>query len=297
MGGEVDLNQMQIFAAISENQSFTKAAAQLKMDKSTVSTKLSQLESHLGVRLLNRSTRSVTLTEAGEGYFRYCQQILEIAKEAEQFATTLGDDAVGLLRVSATNTFSRFFITELIRPFLEENPQVEVELIMGYENIDLVGDQIDVALRLDVGSLGLKDSSLVARKFVSTEAGLFCSPSYMRKIEAITSVEPVHELEVIEFTVGHSFEVICQLVQNATNKYSIKSRFKVNDISSCKDAVIAGLGIVMLPNLAVKDELNNQQLVPLLADEILPMIDLYAVYPSRKYMPAKLKRFLEYLNP
>ena len=99
MGGEVDLNQMQIFAAISENQSFTKAAAQLKMDKSTVSTKLSQLESHLGVRLLNRSTRSVTLTEAGEGYFRYCQQILEIAKEAEQFATTLGDDVVGLLRV------------------------------------------------------------------------------------------------------------------------------------------------------------------------------------------------------
>ena len=88
-----------------------------------------------------------------------------------------------------------------------------------------------------------------------------------------------------------------QLVNNTSHKYAIKSRFKVNDIISGKEAAIAGLGVVMLPKLAVKDELSRQQLVPLLVDETLPVVDIYAVYPSREYMPAKLQRFLQSLNP
>lgn len=292
----MDLNQIQIFAAIADNQSFTKAAAQLKMDKSTVSTKLSLLESRIGVRLLNRSTRSVTLTEAGEGYYRYCQQILEVAQEAEQYATTLGDEAVGLLRIASTNTFSRYFIADLIRPFMNENPKVEVELLFEYENVDLIRDQIDVAIRMDIGAAGLKDSSLIARKFLSTQVGLFCSPSYMKKIDAMNTCEKLHELEAIEFSAGLSIERMRQLVENATTPYKIKSRFKVNDIGSCKDAAIAGLGLVMLPQLAVIEELANQLLVPVLEDEVFPMIDIYVVYPSRQFMPAKLKRFLEHLR-
>jgi DNA-binding transcriptional LysR family regulator len=293
----MDLNQLQIFAAIAEHQSFTKAASQLQMDKSTVSTKLSKLESKLGVRLLNRSTRAVTLTEAGAGYFGYCKQILEIAKEAEEYAVNLGDEAVGLLRISAAHAFSRFFITQLIQPFMEQNPQLEVELIFGNDNVDLVGQQIDLALRLDIRSIGLKDSSLVARKFISTEAGLFCSPAYMNKLVSIAPNVQLHEVDFIEFTIGHSFEALRQLVNNTHPNYAIKSSFKVNDINSGKEAAMAGLGVVMLPKLAVKDELSKQQLVPLAVDGALPMVDIYAVYPSREYMPAKLQRFLQFLMP
>jgi DNA-binding transcriptional LysR family regulator len=293
----MDLNQLQIFAAIAEHQSFTKAASQLQMDKSTVSTKLSKLESKLGVRLLNRSTRAVTLTEAGAGYFGYCKQILEIAKEAEEYAVNLGNEAVGLLRISAAHAFSRFFITQLIQPFMEQNPQLEVELIFGNDNVDLVGQQIDLALRLDIRSIGLKDSSLVARKFISTEAGLFCSPAYMNKLVSIAPNVKLHEVDFIEFTIGHSFEALRQLVNNTNPNYAIKSSFKVNDINSGKEAAMAGLGVVMLPKLAVKDELSKQQLVPLAVDGALPMVDIYAVYPSREYMPAKLQRFLQFLMP
>lgn len=293
---KMDLNQLQIFAAIAESHSFTKAAAKLQMDKSTASSKLSQLESRLGVRLLNRSTRSVTLTEAGEGYLGYCHQIMETAKEAEQFAKRLGDDAVGLLRISASNSFSSFFINELIRPFMEDNPQVEVEFIFGYENIDLVGNQIDVALRIDVGGAGLKDSRLIARKFASSESGLFCAPSYIKKYGAIKSAEQLVDHGFIEFTKGDSFEYIRQFIKSVTNKNTVKSRFKGNDVNSCIDAATAGLGVILLPKLAVKDKVRKKQLVPLLEDNIFPKIDLYAVYPAKEWMPAKLKRFLGHLN-
>ena len=204
----MDLNLLQIFTLIAENQSFTKAADQLNMDKSTASAKLAQLEAHLGVRLLNRSTRSVSLTEAGVGYLRYCQQITESAKEAEQYAKTLKDDAVGVLRVSASNSFSRFIICDLIQPFMAENPKVDVELVLNYENIDLVRDQIDLALRLDIGGVGLKDSSLIAKKITSTSAGLFCSPSYLKKLGKIDAVEQLQSADFIEFSRGHSFEFI-----------------------------------------------------------------------------------------
>jgi DNA-binding transcriptional LysR family regulator len=180
---------------------------------------------------------------------------------------------------------------------MEQNPQLEVELIFGNDNVDLVGQQIDVALRLDIRSIGLKDSSLVARKFISTEAGLFCSPSYMSKLVSTAPNVQLHEVDFIEFTIGHSFEALRQLVNNTSPNYAIKSSFKVNDINSGKEAAIAGLGVVMLPKLAVKDELSKQQLVPLAVDGALPMVDIYAVYPSREYMPAKLQRFLQSLNP
>jgi DNA-binding transcriptional LysR family regulator len=119
----------------------------------------------------------------------------------------------------------------------------------------------------------------------------------MNKLASIAPNVKLHEVDFIEFTIGHSFEALRQLVNNTHPNYAIKSSFKVNDINSGKEAAMAGLGVVMLPKLAVKDELSKQQLVPLAVDGALPMVDIYAVYPSREYMPAKLQRFLQFLMP
>ncbi|NOR52394.1 MAG: LysR family transcriptional regulator [Gammaproteobacteria bacterium] len=291
----MDLNQLQIFAKIAEYQSFTKAAAELQMDKSTVSNKLSQLESRLGVRLLNRSTRSVTLTEAGEGYYRYCLQIMETAQEAEQFTATLGNEAVGLLRVSASNSFAGIFIHELIQPFMKENPKVEVELILGYENVDLVKERIDIALRADIGAGALKDSSLIARKVMNSEIGLFCSPSFTEEHGELKDMGHVNDFDFIEFTSGPAFN-LSGTQGERVHRADLKGRFKVNDVLRCKEAAVAGLGIAVLPKFITRDEVKNKQLMPLLADYQFPAINLYAVYPSRQWMPAKLKVFLEHLN-
>ncbi|WP_370239536.1 LysR family transcriptional regulator [Neptunomonas phycophila] len=290
------LDQLQIFTSIAENKSFTKAAAILNIDKSTASNKLMQLENRLGVRLLNRSTRSVSLTEAGEGYLLYCQQIMETVKEADHFATTLKNDAVGFLRISVPHSFTKFIINELLEPFMVENPKIDVEVAVNSENIDLVHQQVDVALRLDVGSAGLKDSSLIAQKITRTQLGLFCSPSYLNKLGTVKTVEHLYDAHFIQFNRGNSFNFIRELLKKGSDDVTPKSRLKVDDITCCKEAAIAGMGIAVLPIITTRTDLESNQLIQLIEKQVLPSIDLYAIYPSRQYIPAKLKLFLEHLH-
>jgi len=291
----MDLNRLVIFAKIAEKQSFTKAAAELNIDKSTVSNKLSQLESHLGVRLLNRSTRSVTLTEAGAGYFQYCQQILEIAQEADQFATTLGDEAVGLLRIAASNEFGDVFIRKLIQPFLKDNPKLEIELILDYRNADLVKDNFDVALRIGIGQGTLEDSNLIAKKILNDEIGLFCSPKFIEEHGKLETINQIKAFNFIEFTLAPTHELLIKK-DGKQHQVNLQGTFKVNDVLSTKIAALSGLGIAVLPRFIAIDEVENQQLIPLLTDYQFPAFNVYAVYPSRDWMPAKLKVFLEYLQ-
>lgn len=292
----MDLNLIQIFTLVAENQSFTKAAEKLNMDKSTTSSKVTQLETNLGVRLLNRTTRSVTLTEAGEGFLQYCNQIMDTAKEAQQYTMTLRDEATGTLRVSAPNTLSRLFISELLQPFMDDNPHVVVDFVLGYTSIDMVRDQIDVALRIDVGSAGLKDSSLIARRLTRMKLGLFASPSYLDQKGKIESTEQLINSDIIEFSRGQSFEFMRELLEDPTAQAKLQSRIKINDIYCVKEAAISGLGIAILPLLTAKYEVSAGALIPVLPDIKLPTIDLYVVYPNKRWMPAKLKIFLEHLS-
>lgn len=287
------LNQMLIFSKIAEHQSFTKAATELNIDKSTVSYNLSQLESRLGVRLLNRSTRSVTLTEAGLGYYRYCQQIVEIAEEAEQYTATLGSKAVGLLRIAASNDFAQIFMPRVIRPFMKANPKVDVELILEYRNVDLVKERVDIALRF--GIIPMEDSDLIAKKILDDELGLFCSPSFINEYGKLEDVSQIQDFNLIELFMGPHIQLTIHK-DSHTHKINMKGRFKVNDLLSAKDAALSGLGIAALSKLLSQEAVANNQLVPLLTDWDFPAVSVYAVYPSRQWMPAKLKVFLEYLK-
>jgi len=287
------LNQMLIFSKIAEFQSFTKAAAELGIDKSTVSYNLSQLESRLGVRLLNRSTRSVTLTEAGAGYYRYCQQIVETAEEAEQFTATLGNEAVGLLRVAALNDFAQIFIPNVIQPFMEANPRVDMELILGYRNTDLVKERVDIALRF--GIVPLEDSNLISKKILDDELGLYCSPRFIDKYGKLVDVSQINDFDLIELFMGPHIQLPIKK-GNVSYTIDMKGRFKVNDLLSAKDAALSGLGIAALSKLLSQEAVEKKQLVPLLTDWQFPSVAVYAIYPSRQWMPAKLKVFLSYLE-
>ena len=292
---KMDLNQMLIFAKIAEYQSFTKAAKSLNMDKSTVSNKLSQLESHLGVRLLNRSTRSVTLTEAGAGYFQYCQQIIETAQEAEQFTATLGNDAVGLLRIAASNEFGDVFIRKLIQPFMQENPKLEIEMVLDYRNVDLVKENFDVALRVGVGAGTLDDSNLIAKKLLEDEVGFFCSPAFIDERGKLEKVDQVNSFDFVGFSLASPHDFVIKQ-GDVSHQLELTGKFKVNDVLSTKVAAISGLGIAVLPRFVVADEIENKQLIPLLTAYTFPAFNVYAVYPSRQWMPAKLKVFLGYIS-
>lgn len=286
---------MLIFAKIAQHQSFTKAAKELNMDKSTVSNKLSQLESRLGVRLLNRSTRSVTLTEAGAGYYQYCQNIIETAQEAEQHVATLGNDAVGLLRIAASNEFGEILISKLIPPFMRDNPNINIDMVLSYHNTDLVKDNFDVALRVGVGKGTLEDSSLIAKKILEDEIGFFCSPAYINEHGKLEHVNQINDFDFIHFSFVSTDNLI--LKQGAVDyQVRLKGKFKVNDVLSTKTAALSGLGIAILPNSVATDDVKNGLLLPILSDYTFPAFNVYAVYPSRQWMPAKLKVFLEFLS-
>jgi DNA-binding transcriptional LysR family regulator len=283
-----------IFARIVEHQSFTKAAKNLGMDKSTISNKLSQLESRLGVRLLNRSTRSVTLTEAGAKYYEYCRQAVEIAEEAESFSSSLGDEATGMLRISATNTFSQTFIESAIKPFMDIHSKISVELVIENRTTDFYKDNIDVALRLAIGPL--QDSSLIAIKIFTADIGLYCSPSFIKMNGALNNVDQMDGSNFLGLNVPGSPRII--LTKGAiSHKVPYKDlRFKVNDGVVLKEAAIAGLGIGYMPKHSASNAVKNKELVEIFSDWKIEPVSVYAVYASREWMPEKLRVFLKYLK-
>ena len=283
-----------IFARIVEHQSFTKAAKNLGIDKSTISNKLSQLESRLGVRLLNRSTRSVTLTEAGAKYYKYCRQAVEIAEEAESFSSSLGDEATGMLRISATNTFSQTFIESAIKPFMDIHSKISVELVIENRTTDFYKDNIDVALRLAIGPL--QDSSLIAIKIFTADIGLYCSPSFIKMNGALNNVDQMDGSNFLGLNVPGSPRII--LTKGAvSHKIPYKDlRFKVNDGVVLKEAAIAGLGIGYMPKHSASNAVKNKELVEIFSDWKIEPVSVYAVYASREWMPEKLRVFLKYLK-
>jgi DNA-binding transcriptional LysR family regulator len=290
----MDLNKLLIFAKIVQHKSFTKAAEHLGMDKSTISTKLSQLEANLGVRLLNRSTRSVNLTEAGAKYYEYCRQAVEIAEEAESFSSSLGDEAVGLLRISASNNFSKVIIESAIKPFMDANPKVEVELIIEYRAADLIQENIDIAIRVGIGPL--EDSSLIAQKVLTGGIGIYCAPSYIKKHGEIESIDELNKSKIVEFTVPAGPQITISK-DGISHKVIAKNKdFKTNDLGTVKQASIAGLGVCILPKHSAKEALKSNELVEIFSDWEIEPLTVYAVYASREWMPEKLRVFLKYLK-
>ena len=290
----MDLNKLLIFARIVEHKSFTKAAHHLGMDKSTISTKLSQLESHLGVRLLNRSTRTITLTESGAKYYEYCKQVVEIAEEADRFSSSLGVEVSGTLRISATNTFSQTLIESAIKPFMDTHSKISVELVIENRTTDFYKDNIDVALRLAIGPL--QDSSLIAIKIFTADIGLYCSPSFIKMNGALNNVDQMDGSNFLGLNVPGSPRII--LTKGAvSHKVPYKDlRFKVNDGVVLKEAAIAGLGIGYMPKHSASNAVKNKELVEIFSDWKIEPVSVYAVYASREWMPEKLRVFLKYLK-
>jgi len=289
----MDLNQMLIFGKVAEKQSFTKASEELGMEKSTVSMKVSQLEERLGTRLLNRTTRSVTLTEAGEGYYHYCQQVIDTAKEAEHFAETLSSEPQGLLRVTTPVDFGQIFVSTLIDPFLKKYPKVQIDLILRNPPVDIIDERIDIALMPNFG--GLRDSTLVARKILETDLGVYASPAYLKKHGKPKTIQEIDDHDYIGFRYGSKWSIA---VTKKNSKYVIepKARITINDVLSCKQAARDGLGLGIIPGRIAEQDVKSGILVQVLTDYSFPTVTIYATYASRQWMPTKLSAFLEHLE-
>lgn len=286
-----DISAIPVFVAIIENGSFSKAAEQLGITKSAVSKRITALEANLGVKLLYRSTRKLSLTEAGERYFQYAQEALHAAQQAKNAVTELQGIAKGTLRVSAPMSFGRLHLAPVIPVFLKQYPQVNMQLDMNDTWSDVIAEGFDIAIR----GGQLSDSSLVARKLAPIRSILCASPDYLQKYGT-----PKLPQELIKHNcILYSYHTVVNEWQFINNDemetVRVKGNYQVNNSEALKESLIQGLGIGRLPTFVAGTDLKTGKLQPILNEYLMPEKAIYAVFPERQYLPQKVRVFIDFL--
>jgi DNA-binding transcriptional LysR family regulator len=285
------LDDIRIFVKVAQFESITRAARSLGMPISTVSRRLSVLESGLGVSLLRRTTRRVTLTAQGREYFNQCQEPLDLLQEAEQVLTRAQKRPEGLLRITVPVVLSQESLFNFISAFMKDHARVRVELVVTNVLLDLIAENIDVAIR--VGEL--QDSSVVARRLGTNVYYLVAAPEYLkgRTLPAEPTDLKVHEC--VMFNAKHN-ERDWDLVSGRRKvKVHVSGPVASRDINSASAFVHRGHGIGLAPSTYCDEAIAKGKLVRLLPKWTSSPIPVFALYSSRKFLPLRLSVFLEAL--
>lgn len=285
-----DLNQIQIFNQVAHYLSFTKAARALNLEKSTVSNKISQLEAHLRVRLFERTTRSVRLTEAGKLYLIHCQLALNELKTGEELMSQLNQEVVGKLRVNIAHNLVEVIMTSVIEPFLTANPKAALELVQSNNSANFIENQYDVAIHSRIDDL--QDSSLIYRLLFQTRWVLVASPDLISQYGVPTTAKQLSAMPSVG-TANESDIQSHQYIEINGEKISLNYRFSVNNMSSVIRAIECGLGFGIAPNNMIKRQVDSGELVLIEQGIQIAPTSLYMVYASRVGQPAKTKAFVE----
>ena len=282
-----DLNQIRIFQQVAELASFTKAAEVLGIEKSTVSTKINHLESRLGIRLLQRTTRSVSLTEAGQQYLAYCQQALDALKEGDDYISELSNVPTGRLRISTPHHLVEFTMDSVFSPFLKRYPEVQLEIFESNQKVDLINEKFDLAIRSDFETIN--DSSLIYRKLFSREWVLVASKAFIAEHGRPKDISALKRLPSIGTTALGANQSNSDEFHWQGQKIKLRHRFAVNNIIAVKKAMLNHLGMALIPYTMIQQDLALGHAEILLDDAKIANTSLYMIYPSRTGQPAKLK--------
>lgn len=293
MSGAIDLNDMIVFAAVAQARSFSKAAETLGMPKSTVSRRISALESHLGTRLLQRTTRKLSLTDAGADYAERCRSIQVAVEDANDAVLSSGDHPRGLLRITAPYEIGRNEITTVLADYCADYPEVEIEAHYTDHMVDLVGEGYDLAIRTG----DLIDSSMVARRLGPTQRFLCASPDYVARKGA--PQEPLdlpdHDIVVFDAPAALGGAKWTLAGPNGEIEVTVRPRISVNDFDSVAHMVRRGFGIGLIASWVCHEDLRSGRLARVLEEHSPKEASIYAIYPSRRLMSAKLRCFLDLL--
>ncbi|MER9975461.1 LysR family transcriptional regulator [Mesorhizobium sp. M0085] len=289
------LVEMAAFAAIAEARSFTRAAARIGRDATILSRRLASLEERLGVRLLHRTTRSVSLTEAGSEFLIRVRAILAAVDEAEAVASAhAGGGPRGVLRLALPGSFGRMWIGPLLPQFLAEFPDVRIEAEFSNRFVDLVAENFDVAVRLGA----LEDSRLVARKVATRRRLLSAAPSYLARRGTPTAPEALLEHSCLGFSGFQTFPA-WEMTDSSGRRISIEvsGPLVTDDAEVLVEAAVQGVGLMMSTDWLVGRELADGRLVPVLEDWTLADEGaVYVVMPSAKGQAAKTRAFADWIG-
>ncbi|MBC8745983.1 DNA-binding transcriptional LysR family regulator [Paraburkholderia sp. WC7.3g] len=290
------LHMMRIFVRIAEEGSFTEAAQRLNITNANASRSIAQLEAHLRTRLLNRSTRRVALTEAGQRYLERCERILAYVEEAEAEAADAHARPSGKLHVHATSSFGQTYVLPAVLRYREQNPAVSVELTLSQHVPDLLDEGYDVSLQLSMTDL--PDSGFVSHRLGDLPSVLCAAPAYLSKHGTPHSVEELRGHACLQI-VASVFPRDRWHLEGPNGRETFEfppADFQVNAIDALSVALRAGVGIGSLPMATAMPALRSGALVRVLPDYQLQNLTAYVLYASRQYLDAKIGTFVHFLR-
>lgn len=276
------------FVAVAECGSFYRAAERLRVSSSHVSRQIARLEERLHARLLYRTTRRVSLTEAGQTFFAHCQRLIEEREAAFNALGELQSAPTGLLRMTAAVTYGERFIVPLVNAFMAQHPQLRVEIELTNRNLDLVQEGFDLAIRLG----RLSDSSLIASRIAPRAMYLCAAPAYL---ERYGRPHTLSELARHNCLIGTSDTWMFQL-DGREHPFRPSGNWRCNSGEAVLDAALRGFGLCQLPDYYVQEPLRRGALVSLLEGNQPPNTAVWAVYPQRRYPLPKVRLLIEALK-
>lgn len=287
----LDLNDVAIFVQVVRCGSFAEAARRLGVPPNTLSRRVQQLEAQLGTRLMQRSTRHLTLTSAGQVFLERCSGAVEGLMDAGEELLAVNQEPSGLVRVAAPADFFDFFAMEWLTEFLTAHPKVRVDFVLSDGRADLIADRIDVALRGGI----LEDSSLFARKVLDAgNDGLVASPAYVARQGVPDTLQDLADHDCLVFS-HPSGKATWRVTgpDGAQAEVQVAGRFSGNTAQALRKAALAGLGIALLPSTLTRRDLRAGLLVPVLPQYHRQGHGVHMVYPSRRYLPLAVSAFME----
>lgn len=282
---------MRLFARVADTGSFSAVAHETGSTQPTVSRTVAALEAHLGVRLLNRSSRAVTVTDDGRLFYEHAQRALEAVAEAENGVGRRRGLPTGLLRLGTPVAFGRLHVAPRIPAFLARYPDVEVELLMNDAFVDLVGEGLDLAIR--VGDLS--DPSLIARRIGTTRRVTVASPAYLERFGTPLVPADLTQHACIIYTrlaTGNRWHFEGR---NGPLTVDVRGRFSTDNSEAVREGVLGGAGIAVVPVWHFSDEIERDRVRILLRDYEPRQLPIHAVYSSRRQLAAKVRAMIDFL--
>lgn len=285
-------SELEAFEAILQHGSFTAAAKQLQVTPGAITRRLNTLEARLGAKLLNRSTRRLSLTESGRHYYAEVAPALAQILAAGERVHDLSAQPRGELRVSVPMNFGRLYVMPHVEAFLQRWPGIDLDLQFDDRFVDLIGAGFDAAIRIGA----LSDSRLVARRIAQTRRILVASPGYLARRGAPRTPAELIEHDCLHYTLFRDTPTWEFHRDREPLRVPVRGRLKANYGVPLVDAAVHGRGILQTATFAVAEELASGRLVEVMPDWSLLPIGIYAVYPSRDYRPRKVEAFIDFVE-
>ncbi|MFK5950293.1 MAG: LysR family transcriptional regulator [Methylococcales bacterium] len=293
----MDISSLTIFSEVMQLGSYTAVAKKRGVSASSISRTISSLEEELGLRLFQRTTRRLEPTEAGIVYHNRIHKLIDEFESAKLMAKDLSEQMTGTLRVSVPTVYCNKFITPLLSEFSERYPELSLNLMMSDNYVDLLSERVDVAIRL--GSLS--DSSYIAKRLLDMNFIVCASNNYIVKNGRPTIPSDVKNHECLIFhREGYNMDWHFKSDDNVTEDVPISGKVTINNSEAIRQCAVMGGGIALLPNWLIQEDLDNGKLINLFTDYSVTATDfisaIWLLYPSRSYLPQKVRIFLDFLT-